>query len=178
MLSAISPLVAALALVHPHRAPVQAVRALPLPMHRIHCTPAMMASSDEAKQREEQKKDGPNFAPSKTSGRRIGGAVPPSQASSSDDGDERSIPDTLLAVVPIAFLLLAVNSLGGMMSQPRQSFSYSISTYSESVVRTDDGTGQPRFETRRDSSFSTNIPGLAERLAQENAANQRLFPDR
>ena len=177
MLSAISPLVAALALVHPHRAPVPAVRALPLPMHRIHCTPAMMASSDEAKQREEQKKDGPTCT-LEDEWPQDWRRVPPSQASSSDDGDERNIPDTLLAVVPIAFLLLAANSLGGMMPQPQQSFSYSISTYSESVVRTDDGTGQPRFETRRDSSFSTNIPGLAERLAQENAANQRLFPDR
>ena len=50
---------------------------------------------------------------------------------------------------------------------PQTTFSYSVSSYSSTTVRRDDGTGQPKYETKTESSFRTNVPGLAERLAQE-----------
>ena len=42
------------------------------------------------------------------------------------------------------------------------------------VLLRDDGTGEPKYETRRESSFSTNVPGLTERLAQRDARGHRV----
>ena len=70
--------------------------------------------------------------------------------------------------------------LKALLFPTTSSFSYSISSYSETTVRTDDGTGQPKYETKKQSSFSTNVPGLAERLATEGRTPEDelrlLFP--
>ena len=95
-----------------------------------------------------------------------------------DEEDELEIP-LAASVVPVAFFALAASSLFGLAGQPR-SFSYTVSSYSETRMLRDDGTGEPKYETRRESSFSTNVPGLTERLAQQGRdpadAAGRLFP--
>ena len=45
---------------------------------------------------------------------------------------------------------------------------------SSDVVR-DDGSGKPKYETKRESSFKTNVPGLAERLAEEGKAPEEML---
>ena len=96
-----------------------------------------------------------------------------------DDDDDWEIP-LAASVVPIAFFVLAASSLFGLAGQGGRSFSYSVSSYSETRVLRDDGSGQPKYETKRESSFKTNVPGLAERLAQQGRepadAAGRLFP--
>ena len=110
----------------------------------------------------------------KTSGRRVGGTVRPSSkpVPPTTTTDEQDPPlDLLLGIIPLAFFLLAASSLFGLNKPQASSFSYSFSSYSESAYRNEDG----KVETRSDSQFSTNIPGLAERMAQEDAA-RRVFP--
>ena len=117
----------------------------------------------------------------KTGGRRIGGSVrrKASRLPAMDDDDDWEIP-LAASVVPIAFFVLAASSLFGLAGQGGRSFSYSVSSYSETRVLRDDGSGQPKYETKRESSFKTNVPGLAERLAQQGRepadAAGRLFP--
>ena len=96
----------------------------------------------------------------------------PTPAPPTTTTDEPDAPtDLLLGIIPLAFFLLAASSLFGLNKPQASSFSYSFSSYSESVYRNEDG----KVETRSDSRFSTNIPGLAERMAQEDAA-RRVFP--
>ena len=61
---------------------------------------------------------------------------------------------------------------GGGPSMTTYTFS---SSYSETVVRADGGDGEPTLETRSQSSFSTNVPGLAERVAASQASRPRPF---
>jgi hypothetical protein len=110
-------------------------------------------------------------------GVRVGGVVPsppPPPPPEQGGGDP-----LVLALLILATLVAGGNALG-----PRDGGGavYSVSSYSYSsttVVRADDGTGQPQYETTTQSSFSTNVPGLAERGASERAPDlprDLLFP--
>ena len=71
-------------------------------------------------------------------------------------------------------LLAGSNALGA------GSMSYTVTSYSETtVVRDAGGDGAPpTYETKTQSSFSTNVPGLAERVAEKGGAPPPglLFP--
>jgi hypothetical protein len=67
----------------------------------------------------------------------------------------------------VALLLLFLLKSLIFPGTPQTTFRYSVSSYSSTTVRLDDSTGQPKYETKTESSFRTNVPGLAERLAQE-----------
>lgn len=110
-------------------------------------------------------------ASGKTSGRRVGGTVRPSSKPLPTTDEPDAPLDLALGIIPLAFFVLAASSLLGLNRPEDSSFSYSFSSYSESTYRNDDG----KIETRSNSKFSTNVPGLAERMAQEAAA-RRMFP--
>ena len=97
--------------------------------------------------------------------KRIGGVV---RRDADDKETAADVGDGLLSKLPAAVaLLLLLNFARGLLFPPT-SFSYSVSTYSETtILREDDGSGQPKYETKRESSFKTNIPGLAEKMASE-----------
>ena len=94
-------------------------------------------------------------------GKRLGGTSPTARKQQLAAANMAQPASLVLAVVILGSALF-----GGGSATRGTSFSYSVSSFSESRVQIDDGSGQPRFETRRQSSFSTNIPGLAERLAE------------
>ena len=53
---------------------------------------------------------------------------------------------------------------------PMGGVSYSFTSYSETTIVRRDGGNEPSYETKRSSSFQSNVPGLAERMAErENA---------
>jgi hypothetical protein len=89
-------------------------------------------------------------------GRRVGGTVPSDKEA---NAMQPSFSPGNLAGVAIALLLLKFLFAGDTGTT---SFSYTVSSYSETIVRDNE-----QIETRRSSSFKTSIPGLAERLAEE-----------
>ena len=73
-----------------------------------------------------------------------------------NDNDDGS-PLSSLALPGAALLtLLLLKSL----LFPANTFTYSVSSYSQTTVVRDDGGGKPKYETKRESSFKTNVPGL------------------
>jgi len=110
---------------------------------------------------------------------RVGGVVPNTPPPPPEPPKSQGNP-SVLALLLLATLLAGRNALGGGDG----SVVYSISSYSSTTVMRDvDGTGQPRYETQMQSSFSTNIPGLAEKVAERgggppptDAAGSLLFP--
>ena len=107
----------------------------------------------------------------RTTGRRIGGAV---------RKDEQPENSSSPAPVGALGIILALFLLKGFLF-PADSYQYTVSSFSTTTVRTDDGSGQPQYETRTESSFNTNIPGLAERVAEKGdgflkADDFRVFP--
>ena len=107
------------------------------------------------------------------SGKRIGGVAKRDEAKPVEAKpmevtpmEEESSP-VPAALLPIAGVLLVLLMLKGLLFPDPASFSYSVVSYSSTTVRTDDGSGSPKYETKTQSSFNTNIPGLAERLAEQ-----------
>lgn len=110
-------------------------------------------------------------------GGRVGGVVPNSK---SPEPTESEGSPTVLILLLLATLLAGRNALGG----DEGSMVYSVSSYSSSttIVRDADGTSEPRYETQTQSSFSTNVPGLAEKMAEKgggapaDVVGSLLFP--
>ena len=103
-------------------------------------------------------------------GRRIGGWIPRQPPNAKDSGT----PTARLLGTGVALLVLRGLLFGGGGDA---SFVYSVSTYSETtVLRATDGRDGPRYETKSQSSFSTNVPGLAERLAEQQSKQQGTLP--
>ena len=113
-------------------------------------------------------------------GKRIGGMAPKEAPSEEQKvSPPFSMPSFAGPVAITLLLLFVLMNLLPPSEVQTSSFSYSVSSYSSTTIRTDDGTGEPRYETRSESSFRTNVPGLAERLAQEGKTptpQPLLFP--
>ena len=101
-------------------------------------------------------------------GRRIGGWMPRQPPNAKDSG----APTARLLGTGVALLVLRGLLFGGGGDA---SFVYSVSTYSETTVA-NDGSDGPRYETKSQSFFSTNVPGLAERLAEQQSNQQGTLP--
>ena len=94
----------------------------------------------------------------------------PTDAPAAEDQDELP-PNAALALIPIAFFSLAASSL---FNPSGLTYSYSVSSYSQTIVQTVDGAGQPKYETKEEQRFETNIPGLAERMVQRDQKDGTL----
>ena len=99
--------------------------------------------------------------------------MPPTEPDKTPKEDGPKIPFLQIGLLAAA-LLYAMNSGGGGDS----TFSYTVSSFSQTTVTTIDDSGKPQYDTKRTSSFQTNIPGLAEKLAEQGSepADLGLFP--
>ena len=153
------------------------IAALSGPTMVVHCPPHL---SEMPKIRMLSMPEPP---PEKRSGKRIGGVSkrnerdPPPAPVPAAYGQDDPPPPVPASLLPIAGLLFVFFMLKGLFFPPSDSFSYSVSSYSQTTVVTNDG-GSPKYETKTQSSFKTNIPGLAERLADEGRAapTNGIFP--
>ena len=106
--------------------------------------------------REEDTREPSTSEYGRRTGRRVGGSI------RSDGEVNASHLFSLGNVAGVAIALLLLKLLFAGDDTRTSSFSYTVSSYSETVVRNNE-----QVETKRSSSFKTNIPGLAERLAEE-----------
>jgi len=140
---------------------------LPRTAGRRSSTPMMAAEEDDART-DDGGIDGGRMS-FRSSGRRIGGGR---RVGRSDDARAMELPLGKFAAA-IAVLLLGKS----LLFAPMPDFSYSVSSYSLTTVRTgDDGSGVPKYETRTESSFKTNVPGLAERVAEQRQTQVQCNP--
>ena len=103
-------------------------------------------------------------------GKRIGGRVEKAVDTTNDNDDGSPLSSLALPGAALLALLLLKSLLF-----PANTFTYSVSSYSQTTVVRDDGSGKPKYETKRESSFKTNVPGLAERLAEEGKAPEEML---
>ena len=131
----------------------------------------LAAGDDEASGREASHRD----TSGRRTGRRVGGGVAPPKQADARDGPPVGL---LRTGVGLGLFLVLLRGLVGTaeISPEIGYYSYSVSSFSETVVRIDDGSGEPKYETRRESSFKTNVPGLAERLAEQGVAPEDAMP--
>jgi len=119
-------------------------------------------------------------------GRRIGGVVPSlrtrapdgnsfaqdsrrkAETSPTPEGleEESLLGDLTFTTASVILVGLLVANIFALRDGPANTFSYSMSSYSQTMVISDDDTGKPKLETRSKASFSTNVPGLAEQMAE------------
>ena len=108
----------------------------------------------------------------KTTGKRVGGVVRPNKSPPEQQPEDgKDVKQQLGKLAARGLLLLVLATISGMLFSPSAptTFSYSIQSYSETSVRTTGEDGVPKYETKIQSSFKTNVPGLAERLAIEES---------
>ena len=103
-------------------------------------------------------------------GKRIGGRVEKAVDTTTDNDDGSPLSSLALPGAALLALLLLKSLLF-----PANTFTYSVSSYSQTTVVRDDGSGKPKYETKREASFKTNVPGLAERLAEEGKAPEEML---